>query len=82
MRKKQPQKNTGAKIWWSLALFIIVILTILAVFTKNIPGCIAVIAFGLYLSKYGDPVIFESYNRKREERYQVFEKMKKERKGN
>lgn len=82
MEKNQSQKNVSAKIWWSLALFINVILTVLVVFTKNIPGCIAVIAFGLYLSKYGDPVIFKNYNQRRKEKYEAFEKMRKKRKGN
>lgn len=78
MKKEQSQKNTGAKIWWSLALFVNVVLTILAIFTQNIPGCIAVIVFGIYLSKYGDPVIFADYNRKRDQRYQRAKKSRAE----
>lgn len=74
MEKNQSQKNVGAKIWWSLALFINVILTVLVVFTKNIPGCIAVIAFGLYLSKYGDPVIFKNYNQRRKKSMKLLKK--------
>ncbi|WP_333590177.1 hypothetical protein [Ligilactobacillus acidipiscis] len=74
MEKNQSQKNVSAKIWWSLALFINVILTVLVVFTKNIPGCIAVIAFGLYLSKYGDPVIFKNYNQRRKKSMKLLKK--------
>lgn len=74
MEKNQSQKNVGAKILWSLALFINVILTVLVVFTKNIPGCIAVIAFGLYLSKYGDPVIFKNYNQRRKKSMKLLKK--------
>lgn len=58
------------KIWWSLALFINVLLTIQAIFTHNIPGCITVILFGLYIAKFGDPIIFEKYNKQREAKYQ------------
>lgn len=71
MKSKQSQENISSKVWWSLALFINVVLTILAIFTQNIPGCIATIAFGLYIAKYGDPVIFADYNRKRKEKYRL-----------
>ncbi|GBG95687.1 hypothetical protein LFYK43_21460 [Ligilactobacillus salitolerans] len=74
----QRKETHSAKIWWSLALFINVLLMILAIFTKNIPGCLAVIVFGIYLSKYGDPVIFADYNRKREEKYQQAQKKRQE----
>ena len=68
MKKAQSHKNATPKIWWSLSLFVNVVLTILAIFTQNIPGCIAAIIFGIYLSKYGDPIIFEEYNIKRKEK--------------
>lgn len=71
-------KVSHAKIWWSLALFVNVLLTFQAILTQNIPGCIAVILFGLYIAKFGDPIIFESYNRRREEKYQEACKKRKQ----
>lgn len=70
MNDRVSRSKILAKIGWSLALFVNVFLTILAVLTHSIPGCIAVILFGLYIAKFGDPVIFEKYNRQREEQYQ------------
>lgn len=71
MKDKSSKSKLSQKIWWSFALFINVILTIEAIFTQNILGCISVILFGLFIAKYGDPIIFEKYNRQKEIRYQA-----------
>lgn len=62
-------KGFRAKIWWSLSLFVNVLLTAQAILTHNTLGCIVVILFGLYIAKFGDPIIFEKYNRQKEEQY-------------
>ncbi|MDF7638598.1 hypothetical protein PT285_04185 [Lactobacillus sp. ESL0791] len=81
---KSSNSKIGAKIWWSFALFVNVILTIQAIFTQNVLGCIMVILFGLFIAKYGDPIIFEKYNNQRKIKYrnackqrEVFEKKEK-----
>ncbi|GEN48775.1 hypothetical protein [Ligilactobacillus pobuzihii] len=66
----QKNKDIKKKIFWSFALFSNVILTILFIYAQSIPGCILVILIGLLISRYGDPIIFENYNKKRDLKYE------------
>lgn len=68
--KATSDKKIIARIGWYLALFVNILLTVQAILTHNTPGCIAVILFGIYIAKFGDPIIFEKYNSKREKQYQ------------
>ncbi len=71
MKNKLLQPFCQPKFWWSLALFVNLLLLLLAISTNNIPGCLLVILFGLIIAKYGDPIIFEKYNRQRDLKYQA-----------
>lgn len=63
--------KSSSKIWWLVALFINIILTVQAIFTQNILGCVSVTLFSLFIAKYGDPIIFEKYNQQRKIKYEI-----------
>ncbi|WP_311407301.1 hypothetical protein [Liquorilactobacillus uvarum] len=70
------------KTIWLMVLLIDILLTMMAIFTHNILGCVMLIIFSVTINKKGSPILFSKYNQRIKEKRLAVDKYLRDKKTN